>query len=84
MGAVQSGALPYTAPSIRAMDPHEAIRKLVRIRLRQEHELELAVERARRWKALAKKLWHEPYPNRGGTGRYGCAAIDVRMKAKGR
>ena len=71
-----STAKPYTAPSLRAMDPHEVIRKLVGQINRQER-------RALRWKALAKSLWRSPYPNRGGTGRHGCAAIDVRMKAKG-
>ena len=47
-------------------------------------EARRALRAARHWKALAKRLWKNPYANRGGMGRYGCAAIDVRMRRNGR
>jgi len=49
----------YVAPSIRTLDPHEVIRTLVRALDGQERG-------ARRWKALAKKLWRRGVRKKGG------------------
>jgi len=48
-----------------------------------KHRVRRAERAALLWKALARKLWRFPGPNRGGTGRWGCAAIDVRMRRHG-
>lgn len=45
-----------------------------------KREAELSRRASYQWKRLAKKLWRNPWSNKGGLGRYGCAAIDVRMK----
>jgi hypothetical protein len=43
-------------------------------------EARRALRAAARWKALAKRLWKNPHPNRGGTGRHGCAEERARRE----
>jgi len=86
---------PYVAPRLRQItDPQDVARilglaaeenpALLVSALKLAHRTNAnANDRARRWKALAKKLWHTTHPL-GSMGRHGCAAIDVRMTRAGR
>lgn len=68
---------PYTAPTLRHVtDQHEVLRALNRAIERAE----LAERRAFRWKEAARKIWRSKVYK---TGRYGCAAIDVRLRRNG-
>jgi hypothetical protein len=69
---------PYKPPTIRRCETIEIVGLLERA-LAKAARMETA---ARLWKALAKKLWHTTNPI-GSMGRYGCAAIDVRLRRNG-